>query len=497
MLKHRSTFFYMMGVNVIIMLLCFALLFGAAYFTIRDIQINNRVAALKGQAYDIAELAGYVMSQQNNLLLSFGNSPVKRLLEQKTRRLYEDYSAYCLVVDRSGQGSSYFLSILDEHQELKTTFDAESIATMLQKVLEGNEIVTQMESSSGPMFTVAVPLVYAQRVIGGVYIQTAAQSVHQAYRGLGITIGLSAIALFVLAAVISWRFNKKLTEPLREMAKVSRDVAAGHFGQTVSIDESGAREMTDLSVAFNLMSNQLAETEQVRRDFIANVSHELSSPITNIQGFIAGVLDGTITSNDTEKYLGIALDETKRISKLVSGLLNLSKMENGQALSITTFDIHELIRLVSITMMSAMEAKKHELFLNFHEEPLYVSADRDKIEQVLINLLDNAVKYTPEYGQISVLTREIDDRTASVTIKDNGIGILPEDIPHVFERFYMAEKAHTSGKGTGLGLAICRRILENHGQQITVASAGEGTAFEFTLNKEKASRKDREANHAD
>ena len=113
MLKRRSTFFYLMGVNVIIMSLCFALLFSAAYFIIRDVQINNRVAALKGQAYDIAELAGTVMVPQNDVLFAFNTSPVKRLLEQKTRRLYEDYAAYCLVVDRTGQGSSYFLSILN------------------------------------------------------------------------------------------------------------------------------------------------------------------------------------------------------------------------------------------------------------------------------------------------------------------------------------------------------------------------------------------------
>lgn len=497
MLKRRSTFFYLMGVNVIIMSLCFALLFSAAYFIIRDVQINNRVAALKGQAYDIAELAGTVMVPQNDVLFAFNTSPVKRLLEQKTRRLYEDYAAYCLVVDRTGLGSSYFLSILDEHQELKTSFDAGNIATMLQKVLGGEEIVAQLDSINGPMFTVAVPLLYGQRVLGAVYIQTASQSVHQAYQSLGISIGLSSIALFILAAIISWRFNKKLTKPLTDMAIASRDVAGGHFGKTVSVDESGAREMTDLSIAFNLMSQQLAETEQVRRDFIANVSHELSSPITNIQGFVQGVLDGTIPADDTNKYLGIALDETKRISKLVSSLLKLSKMESGQTLDLSTFDVHELIRLVSITMMAAMEDKNHELLFNFHEEPLYVIADKDKIEQVLINLLDNAIKYTPKGGQISILTKEDDEKTVTVSVKDNGIGILSEDLPHIFDRFYMAEKAHTSGKGTGLGLAICRKILENHGQHITVSSSQDGTTFNFTLQREKISKKEWENRHAD
>ncbi len=148
-------------------------------------------------------------------------------------------------------------------------------------------------------------------------------------------------------------------------------------------------------------------------------------------------------------------------------------------------------------MMAAMEDKNHELLFNFHEEPLYVIADKDKIEQVLINLLDNAIKYTPKGGQLSIFTREEDEKTVTVSVKDNGIGILSEDLPHIFDRFYMAEKAHTSGKGTGLGLAICRKILENHGQHITVSSSQDGTTFNFTLQREKISKKEWENRHAD
>lgn len=478
----RSTFYYLMRSNLLIVLLCSALLFSLTYFTVRDVQIDNRMDALISKAKDIAGLSSLLSVQQSDPLLSIASSPVERLLEEKMRALYSEYSAYCLIVDRSGQITTYFLSMLDEHQELKTNFDAANIVATLQKVLGGENITTQNSTAFGPMFTVAVPMRYNQHVLGAVYIQTAAQTVHEAYKGLGLTIGIGALAVSLLAALYSWQFNKRLTDPLTQMATAAREVASGRFGRQV--DESGTHEMVELSRAFNLMSRQLEETEQTRRDFLANVSHELSSPITNIQGFVQGVLDGTVETQDEKKYLGIVLDETRRINKLVSGLLALSRMESEHALQYSTFDIHELIRRVAITKVNALEEKRHELIFSFDEKPLLVRADRDRIEQVVINLMDNAIKYTPEGGVITVETED-QERHIAVTVRDNGIGILPEDAPHVFDRFYMAEKAHTSGKGTGLGLAICQKIMEKHGQHIALLPTTQGSALQFTLEKAK------------
>lgn len=482
MFKKRSTFYYLMRSNVLIVLLCSALLFSFTFYTIRSIQIENRMDALSAEAEDIAGLASLIMVQQSDPYLSITSAPIERLLEDKLWSLYHEYSAYCLIVDRSGQMTTYFLSMLDEHKELKTNFDANNIIATLQKVIGGEKISARSDTAYGPMFTVAVPLEYNRTVLGAVYIQTAAQTVYEAYQRVGLVIGGVALLISVLAALYSWRFNKRLTDPLTQMADAARSVANGHFG--AQVDEAGTREMVEFATAFNLMSRQLEETEQTRRDFLANVSHELNSPITNIQGFVEGICDGTIEEKDSKKYLGIVLDETKRIRKLVSGLLSLSRMEGEHALHYTVFDIHELIRRVVITKINALEEKHHDMNLGFDESPLYVRADRDNIEQVIINLMDNAIKYTPEGGQITVQTEE-QNNTVFVTLRDNGIGILPEDAPHIFDRFYMAEKAHTSGKGTGLGLAICKKILEKHGQRIELLPADHGTAFRFTLEKAK------------
>ncbi len=482
MKARRSTFFYLMSSNVIIILICVALLFTVSFLFVRDIQISNRMDALKSHAYDIAELSGAIMMQESARYFSLAPSTVRPMLAGKLQTLRDEYAAYCLVFDRSGQVTTYFLSLLDEYNELKTTFDAGNVLSTLQKAFLGLETTAQISTSEGPMFTVAVPLNYNGSLLGAVYIQTAAQTVQQSYMGLALRIGMIALLILIIAAVIVWRSTLRFTKPLSEMAEASKDVAGGHYGRLVGTGDT--KEVADLSDAFNSMSIQLRETDQVRRDFIANVSHELGSPMTSIQGFVQGILDGTVAEKDQVKYLRIVLDETKRLGKLVSGLLSLSRMESDQThLEMASFDIHELIRQVLITKMGAIEEKQHELLLDFGDAPLFVSANRDGIEQVLINLVDNAVKYTPQNGQITISTRQTDEKTITVSVSDNGIGILPEDAAHIFERFYIGEKAHTSGKGTGLGLAISRKIIDKHGQHIRLVPTLQGSAFEFTLEK--------------
>jgi len=220
------------------------------------------------------------------------------------------------------------------------------------------------------------------------------------------------------------------------------------------------------------------------------VSHELRSPMTSMQGFLQGMLDGTIPLGDQRQYMQIVLDETRRLSKLVGSLLNLSRLENGETpLAMSHFDVHETIRRVIIANMTQLDEKQLELSLSFEDEPMYVHADQDQIEQVLINLLSNAIKYTPDGGHIAIDTRQ-KERITTLIVRDSGPGILPEDAPYVFDRFYKADKAHTVGKGTGLGLAICKRIMERHGQTIRLLPADTGAAFECTLESGRAPQSD-------
>jgi signal transduction histidine kinase len=477
MFAPRTIFSRLMLTGFVVIFLCVGLLFGISSLSIRDNEINARLAALTTQAQDIADLA--VQRALSERRLYFGDAEALRtLLEKKLRSLYEVYDAYSLIVDTKGNVTSYFLSIIQEHQELASNFDSTLITENLLRVLNGETISNYYRSSQGPMLTVAIPIQFSSRTIGAVYIQTAAQSIQASFLPLAWRIGVGAAIIYAVTVLGFWFISKRLTSPLQNMALAAKSLARGEF--QVEIKGEGTTEIEDMALAFNSMAQSLSVVEQTRKDFIANISHELSSPITSIHGFVEGILDGTIPEDEQKKYLTIVKNESIRLNTLVRQLLDLSKMESGQTLHKTTFDIHECIRRVIITKINALEQKSLGLSLDFDEKPLYVFADQDSIEQVLINLIDNAIKYTPDNGEIHIQTKTLDTH-AEITVRDNGIGILSEDAPHIFDRFYMAEKAHTSGAGTGLGLAISKKIIDNHQQNIYLLEQSQGTAMRFTL----------------
>ncbi|MBR1685278.1 MAG: HAMP domain-containing histidine kinase, partial [Clostridia bacterium] len=251
---------------------------------------------------------------------------------------------------------------------------------------------------------------------------------------------------------------------------------------SVRVPEKGQyRETEELTHAFNTMADRISSNEASRREFVANVSHELRSPITSISGFVTGMLDGTIPEEKHAEYLKIVEGETRRLTKLISDLLALSRLEREDAmLTCTDFDICELFRQAVIRRVSDLEKKQMDLVCDFAEESCMVHADRDRIEQVIVNLLDNAIKFTPEGGNITLCVRREGDR-CRMEVRDSGIGIASEDRDRIFERFFTVDRAHTSGKGTGLGLSICQRILQMHGESIRLLDTEEGAAFAFYL----------------
>ena len=289
---------------------------------------------------------------------------------------------------------------------------------------------------------------------------------------------LAAGALMVLAA------SRYLTRPLKQMANAAERFARGDFTERVRVRAGRRDEIATLANAFNGMADDLERLEITRREFVANVSHELRSPLTSMQGFINGILDGTVPPEQREHYLGIVLDETRRLNKLITTLLDLSSIESGKAaLSRRAFDVNELILRVVARQEAELTRLNADVEICFERETCMVNADPDRIEQVVINLISNAMKYLGEKdGKLTLATSSAEGRV-TVSVSDNGPGIAPEDLPHVFERFYMGDKAHTSGKGTGLGLSICKSIIEQHGHRIEALSEpGQGACFRFTLD---------------
>ena len=301
-------------------------------------------------------------------------------------------------------------------------------------------------------------------------------------------IALWTLAICVMAAFLvlfsSYFIAKRIINPFVDMNHIVQCYSKGDFSQRIPVQ--GKDEASQLGRSFNEMADQLKNLEVTRQSFVTNVSHELRSPLTSMKGFLEAMMDGTIPPEEHDHYIDIVLSETRRMTAMVNDLLDLARIESGIiTVDYEVFDINELVRRTLITFEARISEKRMELDVRFAQEQSFVYADSNQISQVLRNLIDNAIKYSPEGRTLLVSTYAL-RKEVYVTIRDTGVGIPAEDVPHIFDRFYKVEKAHTPSPqvGSGLGLAIVKKIIEAHGQSITVKSArGKGTQFTFTLEK--------------
>ncbi len=318
--------------------------------------------------------------------------------------------------------------------------------------------------------------------VGLILLHSDVSGINGEMRELLLWMLVILILAAVIAVLLSYYTSYRIIHPFVEMNRTVQCFSKGDFSQRVSV--SGKDEAAQLGRSFNEMAEQLKNLEDTRRSFVANVSHELRSPLTSMNGFLEAMQDGTIPEEDHAQYIGIVLSETKRMNAMVNDLLDLARIESGIiVLHREVFDINELIRRVIITFEARISEKDLSLDIRFAQEQCFVDADVNQISQVLRNLIDNAIKYSPAGSKVGVSTYAI-RKDVFVNIRDTGMGIPQEDVPHVFDRFYKVEKAHTPSPqvGSGLGLSIVKRIIEQHGQSITVRSArGKGTQFTFTL----------------
>lgn len=334
-------------------------------------------------------------------------------------------------------------------------------------------------------FVVGVPMTGEDGAVLGLVLAvmdgTALMEMWRSF--IGLFFMLSAIILLV-AFVASSVTSMKQIKPITEMVQATRAYADGNFDVRMQETSSGG-EIGELATAFNAMADSLQETERQRRDFIANVSHELKTPMTTIAGFIDGILDGTIPKEQEDKYLHIVSDEVKRLSRLVKSMLDLSRIDSGEMqLHPTNFDITNTIVTTLLTFEQKIDEKGIEIRGLEEARPQMVLGDQDLLHQVVYNLIENAVKFTNDGGAISVQVSDSIDRT-TVVIENTGPGIAPEDLPMIFERFYKTDKSRSRDKnGMGLGLYIVRTILKLHGGDIAVSSAvGQFCRFEFYIPK--------------
>lgn len=330
--------------------------------------------------------------------------------------------------------------------------------------------------------TVFAPITYRYRVRGYVLIHKPMSDISAYSERLLRIMYVSLFLIFLLAFAVLMVFALSVYRLVHKIAKTSDAYMNGDFSQKIDIHTRD--EIGHLAETFDYMANELHTLEDDQRKFVSNVSHDFRSPLTSIKGYVEAMLDGTIPQEMQDKYLNIILFETERLNKLTSSLLELNKYgSHGKTmLYISDFDINYIIRMTSLTFEGICNEKHISIELILSGQKLYVTADMAKIQQVIYNLADNAIKFSHPDSSITIETTEKNEKVF-VSVKDSGIGIPRDSLKKIWERFYKTDLSRGKDKyGTGLGLSIVKEIIQAHGENINVISTeGVGTEFIFTL----------------
>ena len=347
------------------------------------------------------------------------------------------------------------------------------------------------DGNSEYCMVVGTPITLNGQVVGNIYAVSDVQNgLIRSYKEIVKLFLTAAIISFIVTFALAWRFAYSLTKPLQEMSRLTKQYAKGDFSERIEVN--GSDELQDLAVSLNGMAESLSVLEESRKSFIANVSHELKTPMTSIAGFIDGILDGTIPASQEKHYLRIVSKEVKRLSRLVVTMLTLSKIEAGEEqIHLTPTDLQTLIFNALFSFEAQIEEAGYEIEGLADLPSIKVMADPDLLFQVCYNLFDNAVKFTNPVGTIRVTAENKSDRVI-VHISNTGEGISEQEQKRIFERFYKVDKSRSEHvKGVGLGLNLAQNIVRLHGGEITVSDKPEGfTTFTFWIpNNNKSIRR--------
>lgn len=398
------------------------------------------------------------------------------------------------IIDTVSANTKSHVTVFDINGVIISTSGAEPNANYIEKVdgkvskpvLNGKGIQTvnmYKDKNGDKILTVAMPLKHKGEIYGGVMFNQRVPEIKKIYgyvsdRSLAILI-IAVIMVALFFYIICYR----ITQPINKISAAVSEFSKGNFKKRV--EYTSQNELGVLAENINNMAASLDNLEGLRNSFISDVSHELRTPLTTISGFVEGIIDGTVPEENRDEYLEIVLSETKRLSRLITNLLQVTRMDSGDMkLDRTDFDINELVRQTLLKFEMMITPKNIDVLLNIKEGKLLVNADKDNISQVLINLINNAVKFTDEGGSIAI---DIDDESDKVwvSVTNTGRGIEKEHIAHVWDRFYKTDKSRSRERtGVGLGLYIVRKIMTLHGESVTVESkVNEYTRFAFSLKK--------------
>lgn len=399
----------------------------------------------------------------------------KRLIQDNLISYSRAVGANIFIVDQSGKTLASSINT----PEYITN---EVSANIMKSIIKGQNY-TEIGNLDGKFSTqnntVGVPIKYNGTIAGAVFVSANNNSINHFVIDIIRIFLICAIIVLLLSFVVIYFVTASIVKPVRQMSAAVKSFASGDFSKRVPVH--GKDEIAQLAVSFNNMAASLATLEEMRRSFVANVSHELRTPMTSISGFVDGILDGTIPPEKNEYYLHIVSDEVKRLSRLISSLLDIAKIESGVIkVNTTNFDVKYMMGKILIGHEKRIEEKSLDVRINDVDGELIVKADSDLTHQILFNLIDNAVKFADNNGYIEINFAKSNQKVY-IGIKNSGIGIPADDLPYVFDRFYKTDKSRSQDKkGLGLGLYIAKSILNLQGEDIVVKSE-EGKYCEFVL----------------
>lgn len=361
--------------------------------------------------------------------------------------------------------------------------------SVMEKVLSdgtwsGRSRLDQIYQNKQFIGGVAVVNPSSGKTLGAVFTVSTSASIDDLWRAFAGLLLMTAFVVLMISFMASSITTMRQIKPIREMAQATRQYAEGDFDIRMN-DYGREDEIGELAASFNNMAESLQQTERQRREFIANISHELKTPMTTIAGYTDGILDGTIPPENEKQYLQIIANESRRLSRLVRRMLDVSQLQAMDPLrGGNHFDICESMRRVLISMEKKINDRHLDVDADIPDEPILVLGDNDMITQVIYNLLENAAKFARE-GSTLYLGVAMMDGKARVTVRNIGDTIPAEELPLLFERFHKSDKSRSEDKdGYGLGLYIVKTILQQHKEEINVTSENGVTTFTFSLRVE-------------
>lgn len=471
-MRKKGLFTKMLATYTLIISLSFVILAAFLSFWFENYYFEQRTKQLESQAPILSQLA----------VKYIRNDITPEAIEETLHFVGNYLNADIWLIDSWG----YIYSVSEySHKKL--------IGTQLFindiKDLKHNKILDK-KSSYGEVYktlvhSIEIPVItHDRKFLGAIVMNTAMNQITDPLNRFYEIIWISAVFAIVISCFVIYAFSQRIIlTPLGEINDVARKISKGEVDKRVTIRTND--EIGELASSFNYMADFLEKIEDNRRQFISNVSHEIRSPITSIKGFIGGIIDGVIPKEKETYYLKLAHEEIQRLTRLVNELLDISALQDGKfKLIIEDIDINEIIRITVLKFETRIKEKNLTVDVYFDSDKLIVRADKDRIIQVLTNLLDNAIKYSKQDSEIKINAKS-KSKQAIISVYNDSKPIPDEELKKLWERFYKRDKSRSSKMSTGLGLSIVREILSQLGQEIWVQNEEKGVCFTFTLEKSK------------